>query len=56
MRSQKDKLARFTGSHRVQMRFTDSLETEIANLLKDFGNENDEYKKKLHAYKISIEN
>lgn len=27
------------------MRGTDSLETEIANLLKDFGNENDEHKK-----------
>ena len=45
MRSEKGKLARFTDSHRVQMRGTDSMETEIANLLKDFGNENDEHKK-----------
>ena len=45
MSPEKDKLARFTGSHRVQMRGTDSLETEIANLLMDFGNENDEHKK-----------
>ena len=45
MRSEKGKLARFTDSQRVQMRGTDSLETEIANLLKDFGNENDEHKK-----------
>ena len=45
MSPEKDKLARFTGSHRVQMWGTDSLETEIANLFKDFGNENDEHKK-----------